>query len=136
VIVQVGDGALISGVARWLKATEPPPRVVGVCASGAPAMARSFAAGRPMSVAGDGTIATALAISEPVPESLARITALVDDIVVVDDDDLRRAMELVAGTLGVLVEPAGAAGVAALARHAETLPGESVAVLLTGAEGA
>jgi threonine dehydratase len=133
VIVQVGDGALISGVARWLKATEPPPRVVGVCASGAPAMADSFAAGRPMSVAGDGTIATALAITEPVPDSLARIAALVDDIVLVDDDDLRRAMELVAGTLGVLVEPAGAAGVAALARHAETIPGDSVAVLLTGA---
>ena len=53
-------------------------------------MADSFAAGRPMSVAGDGTIATALAITEPVPESLARITALVDDIVLVDDDDLRR----------------------------------------------
>jgi threonine dehydratase len=136
VIVQVGDGALISGVARWLKATEPPPRVVGVCASGAPAMARSFAAGRPMSVAGDGTIATTLAISEPVPESLARITALVDDIVMVDDDDLRWAMELVTRTLGVLVEPAGAAGVAALARHAETIPGESVAVLLTGAGNA
>jgi threonine dehydratase len=133
VIVQVGDGALIAGVARWLKATEPPPRVVGVCASGAPAMADSFAAGRPMSVAGDGTIATALAITEPVPESLARITALVDDIVLVDDDDLRRAMELVAGTLGVLVEPAGAAGVAALSRHAETIRGESLAVVLTGA---
>jgi threonine dehydratase len=133
VIVQVGDGALIAGVARWLKATEPPPRVVGVCASGAPAMADSFAAGRPMRVAGDGTIATALAITEPVPESLARITALVDDIVLVDDDDLRRAMELVAGTLGVLVEPAGAAGVAALSRHAETIRGESLAVVLTGA---
>jgi threonine dehydratase len=86
-----------------------------------------------VSVAGDGTIATALAITEPVPESLARVSALVDDIVLVDDDDLRRAMELVAGTLGVIVEPAGAAGVGALARHADTIPGERVAVLLTGA---
>ncbi len=133
VILQVGDGALISGVARWLKATEPPPQVVGVCASGAPAMAHSFAAGRPISVAGDGTIATALAITEPVPESLARINALVDDIVLVDDADLRPAMELVAESLGLLVEPAGAAGVAALARHSSELPGERVAVLLTGA---
>jgi threonine dehydratase len=133
VVVQVGDGALISGVARWLKAADPGPRVVGVYASGAPAMARSFAAGGPVSVAGDGTIATALAITEPVPESLARVSALVDDIVLVDDDDLRRAMELVAGTLGVIVEPAGAAGVGALARHADTIPGERVAVLLTGA---
>jgi threonine dehydratase len=133
VIVQVGDGALISGVARWLKATDASPRVVGVCASGAPAMAHSFAADRPMSVTGSGTIATALAITDPVPESLARIAALVDDIVLVDDDDLRRAMKLIAGTLGVVVEPAGAAGIAALARHAEAIPGDSVAVLLTGA---
>jgi threonine dehydratase len=133
VIVQVGDGALISGVARWLKATDASPRVVGVCASGAPAMAHSFAADRPMSVTGSGTIATALAITDPVPESLARFAALVDDIVLVDDDDLRRAMKLIAGTLGVVVEPAGAAGIAALARHAEAIPGDSVAVLLTGA---
>jgi threonine dehydratase len=133
VIVQLGDGALISGVARWLKATDASPRVVGVCASGAPAMAHSFAADRPMSVTGSGTIATALAITDPVPESLARIAALVDDIVLVDDDDLRRAMKLIAGTLGVVVEPAGAAGIAALARHAEAIPGDSVAVLLTGA---
>ena len=70
-------------------------------------MADSFAAGRPMSVAGDGTIATALAITEPVPESLARITALVDDIVLVDDDDLRRAMELVAGRWACSWSPRG-----------------------------
>src|SRR5207249_2313952 len=116
-LVQIGDGALISGVARWLKAVAPATRVVGVCASGAPAMARSFAAHRPVATEGPGTIATALAITEPVPESLARVLALVDDIVLVDDDDLRAAQRLVAESLGVLVEPAGAAGVAALARH-------------------
>jgi threonine dehydratase len=44
------------------------------------------------------------------PESLARISALVDDVVVVHDDDLRSAMDLIAEALGVLVEPAGAAG--------------------------
>ena len=88
--MQIGDGALISGVARWLKARQPETRVVGVCASGAPAMARSFEAGHPLTVEGAGTIAAALAISDPVPESLARISALVDEIVLVDDDDLGR----------------------------------------------
>lgn len=132
-LVQIGDGALISGVARWLKARQPRTRVVGVCASGAPAMARSFEAGRPLTIGGAGTIAAALAISEPVPESLARITALVDEIVLVDDDDLRSAVDLIAETLGVLVEPAGAAGVAALRRHGRSVAGERVAVLLTGA---
>jgi threonine dehydratase len=132
-VVQVGDGALISGVARWLKSTTPKTRIVGVCAQGAPAMARSFAAGHPVSVEGTGTIASALAIAEPVTESLTRVMALVDDVVLVDDDDLRAAMELIAESPGVCVEPAGAAGVAALLRHRNELPGERVAVLLTGA---
>jgi threonine dehydratase len=135
-LVQIGDGALISGVARWLKSRRPQTRVVGVCASGAPAMARSFEAGRPLRVGGPGTIAAALAISEPVPESLARIRALVDEIVLVDDDDLRSSIDLIADTLGVLVEPAGAAGVAALRRHGHRLAGNRVAVLLTGAGSA
>jgi threonine dehydratase len=132
-VVQIGDGALISGIARWLKAAQPTMRIVGVCASGAPAMARSFAAGRVVSTPGTETIATALAVSEPVPESLARVMALVDDIVLVDDDDLRSAQELILETLDVSVEPAGAAGVAALARHGTSLPPGRTAVLLTGA---
>jgi threonine dehydratase len=132
-VIQLGDGALITGVARWLKSQAPECTVIGVCASGAPAMARSFASGHPISDAGTGTIAGALAITDPVPESLARILALVDDVVLVDDDDLRAAMTLIADSLGVLVEPAGAAGVAASARHPEKVTGERVAILLTGA---
>jgi threonine dehydratase len=134
VLVQIGDGALISGVARWLKFRHPQTRVIGVCASGAPAMARSFEAGRPLAVEGPGTIASALAITHPVPESLARISALVDEIVMVNDDDLRSAMGLTANRLGVLVEPAGAAGIAALQRHREQIAGRRVAVPLTGAD--
>lgn len=132
-VVQLGDGALISGVARWLKDQDPAPHVVGVCASGAPAMAQSFAARRPISVKGSGTIAAALDVTTPVPESFDRVLALVDDVVTVSDDDMRSAIDLVAATTGVLVEPAGAAGVAAVARHRDRLPGERVAVLLTGA---
>jgi hypothetical protein len=88
-VVQIGDGALISGIARWLKAVKPATRIVGVCASGAPAMARSYAAGHVVAMSGAKTIATALAITEPPRESLARVIALVDEIVLVDDDDLR-----------------------------------------------
>ncbi|MBV8998969.1 MAG: pyridoxal-phosphate dependent enzyme [Solirubrobacterales bacterium] len=132
-VVQVGDGALISGVACWLKHASPQTRVVGVCASGAPAMARSFAAGHVVSTPGTDTIATAIAISEPIGESLARVLALVDEIVLVDDEHLRSAQRLILDTLGIAVEPAGAAGVAALARHRERLPSGRTAVLLTGA---
>jgi threonine dehydratase len=132
-IVQVGDGALISGIACWLKHVRPQTRVVGVCASGAPAMARSFAVGHALSTAGTDTIATAIAISAPIPESLARVRALVDEIVLVDDDDLRSAQQLIRDTLDVAVEPAGAAGVAAVARYGDRLPSGGTALLLTGA---
>lgn len=134
-VVQLGDGALITGVACGLKSVSPQTRVIGVCASGSPAMERSFRAGRPLADPGTGTIATAIAIEEPVPASFARVQALVDDVVLVDDDDLRAAMTLIAESLGVLVEPAGAAGVAALRRYGAELPGERVAVVLTGALG-
>ena len=132
-VIQLGDGALISGIARWLKERASRTRIVGVCPSGAPAMAESFAAGRAVSIEPTGTIAGALAISDPVPESVARVRALVDEVVLVDDDDLRAAMAQIAESLGVLVEPAGAAGVAALSRHPEKVSGDRVAVLLTGA---
>ena len=132
VVIQLGDGALITGIARWLK-SHGDTKVVGVCASGAPAMARSFAARRPLSDPGTGTIAGALAITRPVPESFARILELVDEVVSVDDRDLEGAMSLIADSLGVLVEPAGAAGIAAVSRHSDRLEGDRVAVLLTGA---
>lgn len=132
-IVQLGDGALITGIACWLKTVSRRTRVIGVCASGAPAMAESFRQGRPITDRGTGTIATAIAITEPIPQSLARVRALVDDVVLVDDDDLRTAQQLIADTLGVLVEPAGAAGIAALSRHGSDLAGARVAVILTGA---
>jgi threonine dehydratase len=88
----------------------------------------------PISTAGTDTIATARAVPAPIPESLARILALVDDIVLVDDDDLRSAQRRIAGAVGLLIEPAGVAGVAALERHRERLPGRLIAVLLTGAD--
>ena len=132
-VVQIGDGALISGIAWWLKAARPQTRIVGVCASGAPAMAHSYAAGHVVTTPDTHTIATAIAITEPIPESLARVIALVDEIVLVDDTDLRAAQQLIIGTLNVPVEPAGAAGVAALARHSAHLPKGRTAVILTGA---
>lgn len=135
-VVQVGDGALVSGIACWLKQAWPQTHVVGVCASGAPAMAHSFAAGHVVSTPGTDTIATAIAICEPLPESFARMSAQVDEIVLVDDDDLRSAQQLILDVLGISVEPAGAAGVAALARHGARLHGGRTAIVLTGAGAA
>jgi threonine dehydratase len=132
IVVQVGDGALITGIARWVKGHSPGTRVIGVCASGAPAMALSWRAGRVISTEKVETIAQTLAIRQPVPESLERVRALVDDLVLVDDEEMLSAARLIAETLGLLVEPAGAAGIAAVRRHDPT--GERVAAILTGSD--
>ena len=128
-VVQVGDGALIGGVASWVKEHSPSTRIIGVCASGSPAMYLSWREGRPVDAPAD-TIANALAVARPVPESVARIRPLIDDFLVVDDADMVDAMRIAAQTVGVLLEPAGAAGIAAIRRHG--LEGEQMAALLTG----
>jgi threonine dehydratase len=130
VVVPVGDGALITGIARWFKHAAPATRIVGVCASGAPSMALSWRAGRPIATERTDTIAEGIEVRVPVAESVARLVALVDDMVVVDDSDLLDAARLAAGTLGVLLEPSGAAGLAALRVH--QVPGARVATVLTG----
>jgi threonine dehydratase len=63
------------------------------------------------------------------------VIALVDEFLLVDDNDLRDAMQLIADSLGVLAEPAGAAGLAALLRHSTSVGGKRVAVILTGSAG-
>ena len=130
VVVPVGDGALITGIARWIKDRAPKTRIVGVCARGAPCMAMSWRAQRPISTERSDTIAEGIEVRVPVPESVARLVALVDDMVLVDDHHLLEAMQLAAETLGLLLEPSGAAGLAAIRVHA--LPGDRLATVLTG----
>lgn len=128
-VVPVGDGALITGMARWLKEHSPHTRVVGVCAEGAPAVARAWA-GRPVSDTPVATIADGVAVRVPVPAAIPRLRALVDDMVLVPDDAIRDAMSLARTTLGLVLEPAGAIGLAAIA--VADLPGEMIATVLTG----
>ncbi|MFI9456471.1 threonine/serine dehydratase [Amycolatopsis sp. NPDC052450] len=131
VVLPVGDGALIAGVALWLKAQKPDVRIVGVGTTSAQAMATSWRAGEPVTVDRVNSFAGGISIRSPQPESVRRLRSLVDDFVLVEDDDLRAAMRLGAETLGVLPEPAGAAGLAALTVH--DLPGDRVATVVTGA---
>jgi threonine dehydratase len=130
IVLPVGDGALISGVACWFKHHAPQTRIVGVCARGAPCMAMSWRARKPVSTERSNTIAEGIEVRVPVPESVARLVDLVDDIVLVDDSDLLGAMQLSAQALGLLLEPAGAAGLAAIQVH--DLPGDRLATVLTG----
>ncbi|WP_129664218.1 pyridoxal-phosphate dependent enzyme [Phytoactinopolyspora endophytica] len=129
VVLPLGDGALITGVARWIKAQAPDIRVVGVAA--APALVESWRAGRVMSIERRSAFAAAISITRPHPEAVQRTRALVDDMVMVEDHELVAAMHLTAHTLGILPEPAGAAGIAAIAGG--HVAGNHIATVITGA---
>jgi threonine dehydratase len=131
VVLPLGDGALLGGVARWIKAHSPATRMIGVCASGSPAMARSWLSGKVISVRA-ATIADGIAVSTPHAESLADLAGMIDDVVLVDDGMLVTTMRLVHRELGLVVEPSGAAGLAGIVTRAQDFRDRLVATVLTG----
>lgn len=134
IVAPLGNGALINGIGLWMRERAPQTQIIGVCASGAPCMAESFRAGAPVQAPEPvaGTIADGIDVWIPVPEAVADMGALVDDVHTVDDELLMQAMTLVRRHVGILVEPAAAAGVAAVLADRSRFAGRSVAVVLTG----
>ena len=132
VFLPVSDGALITGVGRWIKARSPATRIIGVCPAAAPAVADSRRAGQVVRSEPAYTIADGLAMREPAPEAVRRMREVVDDMVVVTDPALLDGIRLAARTLGVLIEPSAAAGLAAIACH--DLAGATLATVLTGSD--
>jgi len=132
VVVPVGNGALIGGVGAYLKAVSPATRVIGVCAEGAPSMYRSWLDGRPTPTPDVNTIADGIAVREPIPSALDLMARVVDDVVLVTDAHLVRAMREALLTLGLLVEPAGVAGLAALLALPGRFENLRVATVLCG----
>lgn len=131
IVLPIGDGALIAGVGRWIKAQRPGTRVIGVNAAGCPSMLRSLEAGHAVALDSADTFADGILVTTPFEESVRRVRAVVDEVVLVSDESILTAMELAARTLGVLLEPAGAAGLAAI--QAGAVQGDRIATVLTGA---
>jgi threonine dehydratase len=113
-IIPIGGGGLISGVAIAAKSINPKVRIVGVQASGFAAVTPSLAAGRPVSVHSASTIADGIAVKRPGELTLPIIRALVDEIVEVTDDEIARGIAHCVHHARLVVEGAGAAGVAAM----------------------
>ena len=132
VLVPLGNGALLSGMGTWMKAHAPSTEVIGVCAEGAPAMALALWEGAKKTTARVDTIADGIAVRVPVEEALSDLSGVVDDVLLVDDGTIVRAMRLLFWKMGLVVEPAGAAGVAALLAHRERFAGALVATPLCG----
>jgi threonine dehydratase len=133
VIVPIGGGGMIGGIATAVKALTPDTRVVGVQAAGCAPVIASLAAGEPLLAATARTIADGIAVKRPGKLTLPIIKALVDDVVTVDDEEIARGIAHVVQNDRLVVEGAGAAGVAALlARKIGVRAGEKVCVVLGG----
>ena len=132
VVVPVGGGGLISGVAVALKAVRPGVRVVGVEAAGAASMAASVAAGAPRTLRSLATIADGIAVKSPSARTLAHVEALVDGLVTVADEAIAEAMLVLLERAKIVVEPSGAASLAAVMSGAVPRSGRVVCGLSGG----
>jgi threonine dehydratase len=132
VVVAIGGGGLIGGIGFAIKSLLPSVRVVGVEPTGATAMKESLAAGHLVTLSRVATIAGTLAPRAVGPNTLALARRYVDDIVLVTDDEMRAGMKQLWDDARLLVEPAGAAAVAAVLNGHVVAEGR-VAVLVCGA---
>jgi threonine dehydratase len=132
VLVCTGGGGLLGGIAAAVKGQRPDVAVVGVQAEGAAAWPASLAAGAPRPLASMRTIADGIAVGRPGDVTFPQVAALVDEIVTVGEDALSRALLHCLERAKLLVEPAGAAAVAALLEYPKRFTTPAVAVLSGG----
>ena len=130
VVVPVGGGGLISGVAVAVKALDPKVRVVGVQAEGYAGMMHVL--GRAPAPTGGPTIAEGIAVAAPGDLTRTIVTELVDDILVVTEQRIEEAIALGAEIEKTILEGAGAAGLAALLEYPASFRGQNVGVVLSG----
>jgi threonine dehydratase len=132
IVAGIGGGGLISGIGVVAKVLRPDLEVIGVQASGAAAVQPSLAAGHPVKLKECATIADGIKVGIPGELTLQHIAKLVDEVVTVTDEDISRALLAVLERNKLLVEPAGAVGVAALMAGVTKGNSPAVAVLSGG----
>jgi threonine dehydratase len=132
VVVCTGGGGLVAGIAAAVKALRPDVRVVAAQAAGAAAFPASLAAGRPVPLPTMTTMADGIAIGRPGDVTFPLVRDLVDDVVTVDEEALSRALLLCLERAKLVVEPAGAAALAAVMQDPAAFPPPVVAVLSGG----
>jgi threonine dehydratase len=133
VLVPVGGGGLISGIAVAIKGLRPRVKVIGVEAAAYPAMARSVEAGRPVTVAAATTIADGIAVKRPGVLTLAYVKRFVDDLVTVDEEEIANAVLLLLEQEKTVTEGAGAVALAALYnRRVPIARGKRTVMILSG----
>jgi len=131
IYVPIGGGGLAAGILLAVKTKNPKIKVIGVQSKSFPAMKNSLASGELQSVGGGRTIADGISVKKPGQITFNIIKELIDEIVLVDDDQIVKTMFLLMERGKMVVEPAGAAGLAYLL-EAKPSPGKKVVPILCG----
>lgn len=132
VIVPIGGGGLISGVAYAIKTLRPEIKVYGVQSSGAPSMARSLQEGHITHLSNVSTIADGIAVKEPGINTFEMVNKYVDEVVTVSDDEIAAAILMLLETQKVVSEGAGAVSVAAAMFNKVPIKGKKTVCLVSG----
>lgn len=132
VLVPAGGGGLLSGVSACIKQINPRVKVIGIQADGADAIARSFRTKKHVETDTVSTIADGIAVKNPGDITVELINRYADDIVTVSDNEISEAILLLMERCKQIVEPAGAASVAAALKGKVNCTGKRVVCLLSG----
>jgi threonine dehydratase len=132
ILVPLGNGAMLTGIARWAKAIDKTIQIIGVQARGADAMEKSWRSGQLVFPPTIATIADGIGVRVPIPEAVEDMRGIVDDVLLVDDEAIVDAMRLLHRTAGLLSEPSGAAGLAPLLADPSRFKGARIATILCG----
>jgi threonine dehydratase len=132
IVVPIGGGGLISGVACAIKESNPNIRVVGVQTERLPSMLRAAEAGEPVTVPAEATIADGIAVRRSAERTLRLVERYVDELVTVDEEEIASAILVLLEREKTLAEGAGAAALAAVLQRKSSLKTERTAVLVCG----
>jgi threonine dehydratase len=132
VVVPIGGGGLIGGIACAIKETNPKVQVFGVQTSRLPSMKAAVAEGKPVTIPAAATIADGIAVRRAGDRTLPLVQKYVDQIVTVDEEEIANAILLLLEREKTMAEGAGAAAIAAMVNHKIEMSGKKVAVLVCG----
>ena len=132
VLVPVGNGSFIGGIGTAVKDFNASVKVIGVQSEASPCMALSFQAGRPLDTEDPNTFATGMAVRVAIPSALNLMLEVVDDMLLVSETDLKKAMGLFYTATGVLVEGAGAAALAGVLKIQDSVRDKRICLIASG----
>ena len=132
ILAPIGGGGLIGGLLIAIKELRPEIKVIGVQTTAFPSMAESHKKGKCTSVPEGKTIADGVAVRRPGELPVNIVIKYIDDIWLVEEDLIRKAMKMLINKMKIIIEPAGAVTLAGILKHQNELAGKRVAAIVSG----